>query len=118
MPTTIRLSTTPGVIRNASGYAMLVLDLFGPSMAHRDVTVRRTDEIAPVVQAFGEYVRAAHPEASFKIDVLVAKGQRKPPGFDAARKSGAFGDVAFLRTETRDGGGLQPGSEAKTRAAA
>jgi hypothetical protein len=57
-----------------------VLDLFGDSLGQEDISISQPAEIAPAVRAFGERVRAAHPETSFKINVTVRKGQRKPPG--------------------------------------
>ncbi|MBI0538237.1 hypothetical protein D9599_21980 [Roseomonas sp. KE2513] len=48
---------------------------------------------------FGRDVLSANPGASFDISVSMAKGQRKPRGFDAAEKAGTFGHQAFLRED-------------------
>jgi hypothetical protein len=50
-----------------------------------------------------ESASAPHPDASVKINVTVRKGQRKPPGYDAAEKAGDFNDRAFMHSETEDG---------------
>lgn len=96
MPVTIKLTTMPGTKERARGYMTSTVDLFGPSLGLEQVTVQRTDQVATAVRAFGERVRAEHPDASFKIRLRVAKGQRKPPGYDAAEKAGAFGTDAFM----------------------
>jgi hypothetical protein len=99
MPTTIRLTTTSGSILRGPSYDMLRIDLLGPSLATEDVLIRTPSDVTAAVKRFGEAVRAAHPNASFKVNVQVPRGQRKPAGFDAAQKAGAFGDRAFLRVE-------------------
>ena len=96
MPVTIKLTTMPATKEQHRGYMTTTINLFGPSLGLEQVTVQRTDQVAAAVRAFGERVRAEHPDASFKILLRVAKGQRKPPGFDAAAKVGAFGTDAFM----------------------
>ena len=103
MPTAIRLTTMPGTIRRGRHHDALVLDVFGPSLGREDITIRKPDDVAPAVRAFGERIRAAHPDASFKILATVREGQRKPPGYDAAAKARHFDDCAFMRVETADG---------------
>ena len=104
MPTAIRLTTMPGKIRKGTPRqcprAGSVRRLARPRR-HHDPQARR--EVAPAVRAFGERIRAEHPEASFKILVSVRKGQRKPPGYDAAENAGEFKDRAFMHVETEDG---------------
>jgi hypothetical protein len=102
MPAAIRLTTMPGTIRKGRHFDALVLDLFGPSLGQEDISIRKPDEVAPAVRAFGERIRAANPDASFKINVTVRKGQRKRPGYDAAEKAGDFNDRAFMHLETED----------------
>jgi len=92
----------PGTIQKGRHYDALVLDLFGASLRQEDIPVRTSADIAPAVRAFGERIRAEHPDASFKIIVTVRKGQRKPPGFDAAARAGTFKDTAFINLETED----------------
>ncbi len=103
MPTLIRLTTMPGKIQRGRLYDALVLELFGDSLGQEDISISKPAEIAPAVRAFGERIRAAYPDASFKINVTVRKGQRKPPGYDAAEKACDFKDRAFMHVETEDG---------------
>lgn len=102
MPTTIRLTTMPGKIQKGRVFDALVLDLFGPSLGCEEITIGKTQEVAPALKRFGDQIRSEHPDASFKVIITVAKGNRKPTGFDAAQQSGAFGDRAFLRVEDAD----------------
>jgi hypothetical protein len=113
MPTAIRLTTMPGTIRKGRHFDALVLDLFGPSLGQEDISIGKPGEVAPAVCAFGERIRAAHPDASFKINVTVRKGQRKPPGYDAAEAAGDFNDRAFMRLETEDGKPIDAPTSAK-----
>lgn len=103
MPTAIRLTTMPGKIQKEGLGDALVLELFGGSLGQEDITIRRPAEVATAVHAFGARVRAADPDASLKIIVSVHKGQRKPPGYDAAEKAGNFKDRAFMHAEMEDG---------------
>ena len=41
-------------------------------------------DIKAAVARFGAKVRAAHPDASFYVSVRLARGHRKPNGYDAA----------------------------------
>ena len=113
MPTIIRLTTMPGKIQKGRLGDALVLELFGASLGQEDVTIRKPEEVAPAVRAFGGRIRAEHPDASFKIIVSVRKGQRKPPGYDTAEKRGAFGDRAFMHVETEGGQAIIPAAPAQ-----
>ncbi len=115
MPTTIRLTTMPGKIQKGRVFDALVLDLFGPSLGCEEITIGKTQEVAPALKRFGDQIRSEHPHASFKVIINVAKGNRKPAGFDAAQQSGAFGEGAFLRAEDADGTPVTPAP--KSRAA-
>ncbi len=99
MPTTIRLTTMPGKKQKGRGYTSLVLDLFGASFGTEIVTISRVHEIAPTIKAFAARIRAGHPNASFKVIISLPKGQRKPPGYDAAKNAGQFGEDAFMHFE-------------------
>ena len=103
MPTAIRLTTMSGKIRKGRLGASLVLDLLGGSLGQEDISIRKPGEVAQAVRAFGERIRDEHPEASFNVIVSVRKGQRKPPGYDAAENAGEFNDRAFMHVETEDG---------------
>jgi len=115
MPTTIRLTTMPGKIQKGRVFDALVLDLFGPSLGCEEITIGKAQEVAPALKRFGDQIRSEHPDASFKVIITVAKGNRKPTGFDAAQQSGAFGERAFLRAEDADGTPVTPAP--KSRAA-
>jgi hypothetical protein len=104
MPTNIRLTTMPGKIRKGRIGDALVLDLLGSSLGQEDIPIRKPADVVAAVRAFGERIRAAHPDASFMVNVSIRKGERKPPGYDAAEKAGLFDNRAFMHveTETRD----------------
>jgi len=104
MPISIVLTTVPGTLEQGRGYVMQTADLFGPSLDTERIAVQRTADIAPAVRRFRERVRTLHPDASFKVLLLrIAKGDRKPSGYDAAQKAGGFGQDAFMRmTESRE----------------
>ena len=100
MPTNIRLTTMPGKIRKGRIGDALVLDILGSSLGQQDITIRKPAEVTPAVRAFGERIRAEHPNASFMVNISIRKGERKPPGYDAAEKAGLFNDRAFMHVET------------------
>jgi len=58
-------------------------------------------DIKAAVARFGAKVRAEHPEASFYVSVRLAKGSRKPNGYDAASNRNGFGQDDFLRVEDK-----------------
>ena len=68
----------------------------------RRLAVQGLGGITEAVSAFGRDVLAANPGASFDISVGMAKGQRKPRGFDDAEKAETFGHHAFLREDAGD----------------
>ncbi len=94
MPVTITLSTIPGSIERCDGYSTRTMQLFGPSLGREAVAT--VADIRTAVQAFGQRVRAVHPDASFMISVSMRKGDRKPRGFDAAYASNGFGEEDFM----------------------
>ena len=53
-------------------------------------------EIRTAVARFGARIRAGHPEASFYVSVRLAKGQRKPNGYDAASRRNGLGQENFM----------------------
>ena len=114
MHTNIRLTTMPGKIRKGRIGDALVLDLLGSLLGQEDITIRKPDEVTPAVRAFGERIRAEHPNASFMVNVSVRKGERKPAGYDAAEKAGLFNDSAFMHVEAENDGATKtvslPGS--------
>lgn len=50
------------------------------------------------MQAFGQRVRAQHPDRSFQVSISMRKGDRKPRGYDAAYLNNGFGQEDCLRT--------------------
>ena len=99
MPTNIRLTTMPGKIRKGRICDALVLDLLGSSLGRKDVSIRKPADVVAAVRAFRERVRAEHPNASFMVNISIRKGERKPPGYDAADKAGLFDERAFMHVE-------------------
>lgn len=101
--TTLRLSAAPGRKKVDRDYTSTEISLcFGGDTPRRTVHVSRLEEITTAVASFGKDVLVAKTEASFIITVSVAKGQRKPRGFDAADKAKQFGQEAFLRSDVSD----------------
>jgi len=96
MPVTITLSTIPGSIERCDGYSTRTMQLFGPSLGREAVAVANVTDIRTAVQAFGQRVRAVHPDASFMISVSMRKGDGKPRGFDAAYARNGFGEEDFM----------------------
>lgn len=102
MPPTITLSTVPGKLTRERGYTSKTVELFGPSLATETIgAVSTVPDTKAAVARFGAKVRAAHPDASFYISVRLAKGNRKPNGFDAAANRNGFGQDDFLHVEDR-----------------
>ncbi len=106
MPVTITLSTMPGKLIREDRYTSKTVELFGKSLASETLNaVSTVPDIKAAVARFGAKVRAGHPEASFYVSVRLAKGNRKPNGYDAASNRNGFGQDDFLHV---DGKRLQP----------
>ena len=102
MPVTVTLSTTPATAARERYGTTLTLDLFGPSLSAETLpAVSNVAEIKAAVARFGAKVRAAHPEASFYVSVSLARGSRKPNGYDAASRGNGLGQEAFVRVTDR-----------------
>ena len=102
MPISITLSTVPGKLTREDSYTSKTVELFGPSLAAETLTaVSTVPDIKAAVARFGAKVRAAHPDASFYVSVRLAKGHRKPNGYDAAASRNGFGQDDFMRVEDR-----------------
>ena len=90
-------------MRGAGGYSGLEVVLtLGAKAPRRRCAVDGLAGVARAVAEFGRDVRAANPDASFKVSVSMARGQRKPRGFDKAEQAGVFGEGAFLRDGVGD----------------
>ena len=102
MPVTVTLSTVPGKLTRERGYTSKTIELFGPSLATQTIgAVSTVPDIKAAVARFGDRVRAEHPDASFYISVRLAKGHRKPNGYDAASKHNGFGQDDFMHVEDK-----------------
>ncbi|MBB2199891.1 hypothetical protein HLH44_21125 [Gluconacetobacter sp. 1c LMG 22058] len=63
------------------------------------IEARTVPEIAEQARAFGASVFTAAPRVSFLLSVQVARGERKPRGFDVADRAGHFHDADWIHTE-------------------
>ncbi len=112
MAVTVTLSTVPATAAKEKYGTTLSLDLFGPSLGTEILpAVSNVAEIKAAVARFGAKVRAAHPEVSFFVSVSLAKGSRKPNGYDAARRGNGLGQEDFVRvTDRRTGPAMSAGA--------
>ena len=100
MAVTITLFTLPGRLTRARGYTLKTVEMFGESLDSDTLTaIASVADIRAAVARFGKKVRASHPEASFYVSVRLARGHRKPKGYDDATRSNGFGQDDFLHTE-------------------
>lgn len=76
------------------------------------IEARNIAEISAAVAGFGKQLAAEHPDASFSIFALIARGGRKPNGFDNAYRRGALGTEAWLQLRDRDGNKLPEQADA------
>ncbi|MHB0668457.1 Hypothetical protein HVPorG_03895 (plasmid) [Roseomonas mucosa] len=101
--TSIILSAYPGRRIREGGCTSTQIGLcIGGGAPQRHLAVEGLGGITLAVAQFGRDVLAANPGASFDISVGMAKGQRKPRGFDDAEKAETFGHHAFLREDAGD----------------
>jgi len=102
MAVTLTLSTPPATAAREKHGTSMSLDLFGPSLGAETLrAVSTVAEVKGAVARFGAKIRAAHPEASFYVSVSLAKGSRKPNGYDAARRGNGLGQEEFVRITDR-----------------
>ncbi|MDD2878343.1 MAG: hypothetical protein PHT60_13975 [Acidiphilium sp.] len=96
MPCTITLSAIPG----RKTHFGMTLALTGKSLDRKTIEVVSTvNDIRSAVADFGRAVHEAHPEESFYVSVSIAKGCRKPNGYDAADKNDGLGERTYLKME-------------------
>ena len=96
MPCTITLSTIPG---RKTPFGM-TLALMGKSLDRKTIEVVGTvNDIKSAVADFGKSVHQTHPDESFYISVSIAKGCRKPNGYDAAQKRHELGQETYMKME-------------------
>lgn len=102
--TTITLSALPGHHEHApdTAYTTTVVEILGDRLGDARVEIKNLTDIRAAVQTFGTRVAAMHLDRSFIISVGVAKGCRKPNGFDAANRDGGLGQRQWMRTVTKE----------------
>ena len=98
MAVTITLSTIPGTKTLDDYGSSTTMHLLEPSLETETLTaVPSVAGIRAAIAQFGAQVRAEHPQASFYVSVSLARGHRKPNGFDAASRGNGLGQEDFLR---------------------
>jgi hypothetical protein len=102
MPATIIITVVPGHLEAGRGYTSKVVEILGWELGSDRKLIRTVADARAEIAAFGERVRNAYPDASFAILVSVARGDRKPRGFDAAHRNGELGEDAFLLLRERE----------------
>lgn len=97
MPT-FKLAATPATRLLGKDFVSTQMDLLANVVPPVTVEAKNLTEIAEEILLFGKKVAVERPGVSFRISVIPMKGQRKPRGFDAAYKSGAIYNEAWLHT--------------------
>ncbi len=97
---TITMTALPGHHEQEPGcaYTMTVIEVMGTCFGRTRAEARTVDQVRALVKAFGEGVAAQHPGQSFTVSVGVAKGSRKPAGFDAANRRNGLGEQTWMKT--------------------
>lgn len=100
---TIILTALPGHHEQTPGrpYTATVIEILGTVLGRTRIEATTLDQIRVAVKAFGQGVAAQHPGTSFMVSASVAKGSRKPNGFDAANRGGGLGQDAWMQTTTK-----------------
>ncbi len=102
MAITITLSTVPGTLNHEDYGTSKTISLFGPSLGTETLAALTTvADIKAAVARFGARIRAEHPEESFWVSVRLAKGNRKPNGYDAISRGNGLGQEDFMRVTDR-----------------
>lgn len=97
MAVTVTLSTLPGSLTREDRCTSKTIELFGKSLGKESLpAIRSVADIKAAVAAFGAKTRAEHPDASFYVSVSLAKGCRKPGGYDDATRTNGFGQDDFM----------------------
>ena len=94
------MTALPGHHEQEPGRAgtVTVIEIMGTVLGRTRAEAKTVDQIRALVKTFGEGVAAQHPDHSFTVSVGVAKGSRKPAGFDAANKRNGLGEQAWMKT--------------------
>ena len=102
MAITVTLSTLPGSLTREDRCTSKPVELFGTSLGREVLpALRNVADIKAAVAAFGARTRAEHPDASFYISVSLAKGCRKPNGYDDAARVNGFGQDDFMHVQDK-----------------
>ena len=96
MAALITLTAVPGHIEQHAGYSTKVIEICGRELGRATKPVATVRDVREAVRAFGTAIREHQPNTSFEILVGVRRGNRRPPGFDAAHRSNGFGQHDFL----------------------
>lgn len=97
MAVTIILSTLPASLTREDGWTSKKVEIFGRSLGRETLsTIRSVADIKDAVTAFGAKMRLEHQETSFYVSVTLAKGCRKPRGYDDATRTNGFGQDDFM----------------------
>ena len=94
---TIILSACVGYRTRHSGYETVTFMPFNRVGERETIEAVNVTAIRCAVAAYGERLKMTHPDASFLVMVSVARGSRKPNGFDATRSNGGFACNAWLK---------------------
>ena len=84
-------------------YKMTVVELLGTVLGRTRIEAKNLPDIAAFVKTFGADVAKQNPEKSFMVSTSVAKGSRKPNGFDDADKRHQLGQEAWMKTVYKGG---------------
>jgi len=99
MPATINLSTISGSIERHERYSTMAMQICGTSLGRDTVTIATVADVRTAVQAFGQRMHAAHPEATFMVSISMRRGDRKPSGYDKAYLGNGFGQEDFMHVK-------------------
>ena len=83
-------------------YIMKVIEFLGACLGRSDREAKNLGEIRTLVTCFGQGVAAQHSGQSITVLVGMARGSRKPNGFDAARYNNGLGQEIWMTTIVMD----------------
>lgn len=99
----LQLTALPGHFERYRGGRSKVIAFGGQFFGRERVEITSTvDAARNAISAFAKRVHEANPAESFYVSATVARGSRKPRGYDAASQSDQLGETAFMQTVTRD----------------
>lgn len=91
--TIITLRALPGHHERTPGESCCVTigEILGERLGNERAEIRNLADIRVAVQSSGTQFAATHPDRCFIVSITVAKGCRKPDGFDAANRGNGLG---------------------------